>query len=184
MPRIAVTALAVVLAWLPVQVAAAQDDARLEYLFSRLHGTADRTEAKAIEIVIWNIWTLHGDETVDGEMRRGIEAMSAGHLPAAVEAFDTVIALDPDHAEGWNKRATAYYYMGRFDDSVRDIGRTLALEPRHFGALSGLGMIFLDLGREHAALEVFERAQAIHPHLAAVNARIQALREKLNGKVI
>ena len=91
------------------------------------------------------------------------------------------MALEPDFAEAWNKRATVHYLMGDYVASVHDIQQTLALERRHFGALSGLGMIYEAIGRPSAALRSFEAALAINPHLDATRQRIEELRRELEG---
>jgi len=111
-------------------------------------------------------------------------AMSQARFRVALERFDRMVAQAPDFAEGWNKRATLHYLMGNYSASVRDIQRTLDLEPRHFGALSGLGLIYDALEQPAAALRSFEAAVAINPHLGSINARIEQLRRELGGSRI
>jgi tetratricopeptide (TPR) repeat protein len=115
-------------------------------------------------------------------MRRGIVHMGQGQATLALAAFDAIVQKAPSFAEGWNKRATIYFLMGDFDSSVADIERTLALEPRHFGALSGLGQIYLALDRKAAALRAFEGALAIDPHLSSVREVVEDLKKELGGK--
>ena len=110
--------------------------------------------------------------------------MNTNRLDDAVERFTELIAAAPNFAEAWNKRATAYYLMERYEDSVRDIERTLALEPRHFGAISGMGLIFLQLGDEVGALDAFEKVLEIHPHARGARFHVERLRERLRGKQI
>ncbi|MCE2392509.1 MAG: tetratricopeptide repeat protein [Proteobacteria bacterium] len=98
-------------------------------------------------------------------MNRGIEAMGSGNHSEALEAFDSIVRAAPGFAEGWNKRATLYWLLGEHEASVRDIERTLALEPRHFGALSGLAMIRQEQGQVFDALDALERIARIHPHM-------------------
>ena len=174
------------LVFLPVALPAfgGQHDARLDTLFSRLKAVTDPSEALRIEETIWHIWTLSGDERVDGEMGRGIRAMRSGDYAAALQDFDRVVKMAPDFAEGWNKRATVYYLLGDFESSVKDIKRTLALEPRHFGALWGWGLIHRAKGELRAALSVFERAAAIHPLMPGAEAEIRRLRTELRGRAI
>lgn len=164
--------------------AASQTDPRLDGLFARLKAARDGAEADRIEQAIWRLWHVSGDAAVDGVMGRGLEALARRDYLAALEAFDAVVRAAPDFAEGWNKRATAYYLLGGYDASAADIERTLALEPRHFGALSGLGLVRLAQGDERAALDAFERALAAHPHLPGAETHIRALREKLGGRAI
>ncbi len=182
MPRRLPALLAAVLLSLPSGVAAGQDDARLDQLFARLKAAPSAGEAQAIEQTIWQLWSHAGIEKVDEEMAAGALAMAVGEYRAALKSFNAVVKMAPDFAEGWNKRATVYYLLGEFDASVGDIEHTLALEPRHFGALSGLGLIYLAIGKDRAALRVFKGALAIHPHLSAAKARIKRLRRKLEGE--
>lgn len=160
-----------------------QTNPALDGLFERLQTTADAAEAQAIEGQIWEIWVRRGEEIVDQAMARGIIAMGSGAFDVSLQFFDDVVRLAPDHAEAWNKRATVHYLRGDFNSSVADIQRTLELEPRHFGALSGLGLIYAELGREKAALKAMERALAIHPHLG-IKERIEDLRARVEGKGI
>ncbi|MFQ5620030.1 MAG: tetratricopeptide repeat protein, partial [Rhodospirillales bacterium] len=155
---------------------------RLDQLFARLKAAPSAREAQAIEHNIWRLWTHAGIEKVDAEMAVGTLALAVGEYKAAFKSFDAVVKMAPDFAEGWNKRATVEYLLGDFDASVGDIERTLTLEPRHFGALSGLGLIYLAIGKERAAIRVFEGALAIHPHLPGAKARIKRLRSKLEGE--
>ena len=167
-----------------VPVQAGQNDPRLDSLFDELRAAPTEEAARPIESAIWQIWMLAGNGAVDAEMLRGIAAMSDGDEEAALAAFTRITVLQPDFAEGWNKRATVNYMLGHIDDSVADIEKTLALEPRHFGALSGLGLINLALGRDRQALAAFEAALKVHPHLPGAETRIRELREKVRGRGI
>ena len=95
-----------------------------------------------------------------------------------------MVVIAPDFAEGWNKRATVHYLMGNYDKSLSDVAKTLALEPRHFGALSGRGLIYIELEDEKRALEAFEEALAIHPNLVSAAINAKALRERLRKREI
>ncbi len=163
---------------------AAQDDERLDGLFERLLSSVTVEDARPVEQEIWRIWTHAGVERVDSLMSLGIAAMSGGHHTHALRIFDHVVSLAPDFAEGWNKRATVHYLIGDFEASIADIQRTLALEPRHFGALSGLGLISLALGEDGAALKAFEKALEIHPYLPAAKEYVPKLRLRLEGRGI
>jgi tetratricopeptide (TPR) repeat protein len=174
----AVLALAVL--W-PGITAADQTDARLLDLFARLKTIGSDGEARSLEAVIWQIWIDYPDQEIAALMQRGIIAMANDQEEQALAVFNEVVARKPDFAEGWNKRATVYFMLGEFDASVADIERTLALEPRHFGALSGLGQIYLELDRKEAALKAFEAALAIDPHLSAVRGAVDSLKKALQG---
>lgn len=167
-----------------VPTVGAQNDPRLPPLFKALRNAHSAEEAAPIEARIWAIWTVTGDTATDGLMSVGIAAMGAERYDDALRVFDRIVMRQPDFAEGWNKRATVYYLLGEYRKSEADIDRTLALEPRHFGALSGLGLCELALGHEEKALAAFERALAINPHMAGADTHIKALREKLKGRRI
>lgn len=166
---------------LPDSSWADQRDSRLEELFQRLQSTGNLGDAAAIQQQIWQIWIEFEDLSISQLMRRGMTAMAQGDHGGALEAFDSMIDQAPEFAEAWNKRATVLYLMGRFDESVLDIQQTLDLEPRHFGALSGLALIYDALEEPAAALRTLEAALAINPHLGGTRERIDQLREKLKG---
>lgn len=160
-----------------------QDDPKLDDLFARLQQTIDFNEARELEHWIWSIWLDSGDETVDKLMDRGSRAMESGNFPSALTAFNAVVEMAPDFAEGWNKRATLYWLMGDYDRSVSDIDETLALEPRHFGALSGLAMIREAQERPEDALDALRRAAAVHPLLPHIEKRIQHLERNMGEPI-
>ena len=157
------------------------DEAALDDLFSRLPGAGEQ-EAQRITESIWIEWSKSGSAAMDLLLQRGRAAMEIGHLDAAVEHFTALIDHAPDFAEGYNARATAYFQSGDFGPSIADIARTLELNPRHFGALSGLGMIYELVGHPEMALRAFEAAQSVNPHLPQVNASIERLRSDLSGQ--
>ena len=184
-PRLRRWAAMVVLAiagMLPGAVRSDQRDARLDPLFARLQSTPSDQEAQAIEQRIWLIWSEAGEPGLAALMREGAVALAQGRLGAALERFDRMVEQAPDFAEGWNKRATVHFLMGNYQASVGDIQRTLELEPRHFGALSGLGLIYDAIERPAAALRSFEAALAINPHLDSTKERIEQLRRELRGR--
>ena len=163
---------------------AGQNDTRLNNLFERLRVTQDQAEAREIEGTIWEIWTKSENANVNRAMLTGIASMHAGQLGTALNKFNEVIELAPDFAEGWNKRATIYYLMNKFDRSVNDIAQTLKLEPRHFGALSGLGLINQAIGQNKAAIKAFEHALDINPHLSGLKEKVTEMKKiKLGRKI-
>ncbi len=159
-----------------------QHEAALDTLFHTLAQTRDPAHARVVEGQIWKIWLSSGDRTVDMQMARGVAFMNSGDFASALELFDKIIARNPDFAEGWNKRATVYYLMGELKKSVLDIERTLALEPRHFGAFSGLGLIYLASGEDRAALRAFEKALEIHPLYGRIASEAQRIRQRIKGQ--
>ena len=160
---------------------AGQDDPRLNDLFAELKSSETVAAAAGIEIQIWRIWSLSNDAAVDRMLAGGTAAINHGGYDAAMTSFNSVIEMRPDFAEDWNKRATLYYLMGDYDRSIADVERTLALEPRHFGALAGLGLINMELERHAEALAAFEATLAVHPHMPHARRmvkRLRALQEK------
>lgn len=162
-------------------VLADQSDGRLDSLFERLQETRDPTDAATLQQRIWQIWIEAEDATSSQLMRRGMTAMADGDHETALDAFDDLVEQAPEFAEAWNKRATVYYLMGRLDESVNDIQQTLELEPRHFGALSGLALIYDAVENPGAAIRSLEAALEINPHLQGSQERINQLREKVKG---
>jgi tetratricopeptide (TPR) repeat protein len=158
-----------------------QRDSRLDGLFERLQTTTDALDAATLQQRIWQIWIEFEDRSVSQLMRRGMTAMARGEHEAALDAFDSLVEEAPGFAEAWNKRATVFYLLGRLDESVGDIQQTLELEPRHFGALSGLALIYEAVEKPEAALRSLEAALEINPHLFGSQERIDDLREKLRG---
>lgn len=161
---------------------AAQDDPALPALFERLAAAGDVAAARELEAQIWSTWGEIDDREAAALMAAGEREMASRAWPSALQTFDQLISLRPDFAEAWNKRATLHYLMGNYRLSVLDIQRTLALEPRHFGALSGLGLIFIVTEQPEPALRSFEAALAIHPYLPGARTHIEALRQQLRGE--
>lgn len=172
---------AAILALVVMAGQAQADEKVLDDLFSRLPG-AGTQEAQRITESIWIEWSKSGSAAMDLLLQRGRDAMAEGQLDAAIEHFTALIDHAPEFAEGYNARATAYFRTGDLGPSVADIARTLQLNPRHFGALSGLGMIYELIGRPERALQAFEAAQSVNPHLSEVNASIERLRSDLSGQ--
>lgn len=180
--RVAALALALLGALaFPAAVPAMQGDPRLEPLFAQLKAAPDLVVARELEARIWVIWGEGPDAEASAQLAAGSDAMARRAWPAALATFDRLIAAQPGFAEAWNKRATLYYLMGDYPRSVADIEHTLALEPRHFGALSGLGLIFMAVGRPEPAIRSFEAALAIHPYLQGARQHVEALRQQLGG---
>lgn len=173
-----------ILLWLGGPAAADQDDSRLDSLFAKLHEDIEPHGARMVEQMIWGVWLESDSDTVNLLMQRGVKAMHDRRFEVALEMFSTIIELQPRFAEGWNKRATLYYLMGRFEDSISDVEKTLELEPRHFGALSGLGLIYTQLEDEEQALKAYEQALAVNPHLPNAKIEVKRLKKRVRGNRI
>ncbi len=156
----------------------------LDFLFGALKAAPDEISAKHVEARIWAIWLQTPSDTVALLMARAKVAMDAQNSDVALKLLDSVIKLRPDYVEGWNRRATLYYLRNDYARSLEDIEQVLAREPRHFGALAGLGMIMQDLGDEKRALDAFRRALAVNPHLEKVPELVKTLTEKVEGRDI
>ena len=156
-----------------------QKDPRLEALFERLNANDIKADASEITSEIWSIWIESGDGISNELIRRGILAMQEQRLDIALDHFDQLVKHEPGFAEGWNKRATVLYTMGRIQASIDDIQKVLALEPRHFGALAGLGMCYEVLGNDAAAAKAYALALTANPHLSRIHKRLQTLREQI-----
>ena len=172
-----VGALAAGLMLLSAGPAPGQDAARLDALFAEL-AEPGRGDWQRIEGEITRIWSRSGSAAMDLLLRRGNEALEAADYPVAIEHFTALTDHAPDFAEGWNARATTFYLMGEFALSMADVERVLALNPRHFGALSGLAFMFEAMGETEMALEALEAVQAINPNRPNINQAVTRLRQQ------
>jgi tetratricopeptide (TPR) repeat protein len=157
---------------------------RLDELFGRLKSTTDEVEADAAVAEVWRLWQRTGTPELDESMERVAALIGQGLLPLALPMLDDMVARAPDWAEAWNKRATALYLAGEHDRSLADIDRVLALEPRHFGALAGMGLIRIAKGQYREALAAYRRALAVNPFLKERFELIPALERKVGEKPI
>jgi tetratricopeptide (TPR) repeat protein len=131
---------------------------------------------------LWLLWARSGDPAIDALMARGTEAMQAGRHAEAIEIFSTIINTRPDFAEGWNRRATVHYLAGQLENSIADCGEVLKRNPGHFGALSGLGQIYLALQDYDQALAALRRALEVNPNMVGVEMQIRMLEEKTRAR--
>ncbi len=161
-----------------------QNNPELDVLFDRLKETLDTVEAAEITKQIWGNWYQSDMPEVVELMRRGEMSMRRARYDAAVKYFSQIIAKAPAFAEGWNRRATAYYMMGEYQRSSEDVAKTLDLEPRHFGALSGQGLIYLQLRQHEQALWYMNKALQQNPHLPALKYRIKAIQNMIDNETI
>ena len=156
----------------------------LDFLFGALKAAPDEASAKHVEARIWAIWMQTPSDTAALLMVRAKAAMDAQQADVALKLLDATIKLRPDYTEAWNRRATLYYLKNDYARSLADIQQVLVREPRHFGALAGLGMIMQDLGDDKRALDAFRKALAINPHLEKVPDLVRTLTEKVEGRDI
>jgi tetratricopeptide (TPR) repeat protein len=156
----------------------------LDFLFGALKVAPDDESAKAIEERIWAVWIVSPSDTTNLLMSRAKTAVEKKDLDLAVKLLDAIVKIKPDYVEGWNRLATIYYMKRDYGRALVDIREVLRLEPRHFGALSGLGMIFQDIGDDRQALEAFRRALAVYPRLPRIPDLVKKLQEKVEGRDI
>lgn len=156
----------------------------LDFLFGALKAAPDEVSAKHVEARIWAIWLQTPSDTAALLMARARTAVDAQKIEIAIKLLDSVIKLRPDYIEAWNRRATLYYMQNDYGRSLADIQQVLIREPRHFGALAGLGMIMQEVGDEKRALEAYRKALAVNPHLDKIPEQVKALAEKVEGRDI
>lgn len=156
----------------------------LDFLFQALKAAPDADSARLVETRIMAVWQASGSDTADLLMTRVRQAQNAKELDLGIELLDAVVELRPDYAEGWNRRATLHFLKKDFGAALDDLQQVLAREPRHFGAMVGVGMILQEVGEEKLALDILRRALALHPHLPRVEEMVQTLAEKVEGRAI
>jgi tetratricopeptide (TPR) repeat protein len=156
----------------------------LDRLFEALKVAPDEESAKYVENRIWAIWVASSSDTANLLMGRVKTAVDGKDLDLAIKLLNAIIDIKPDFVEAWNRRATVYYTKQDFGRALADIHEVLAREPRHFGALSGLGIILQELGDDKRALDVFRRALAIHPRLERIPDLVKKLSDKIDGRDI
>lgn len=160
-----------------------QKAAELPGLFEQLQSASNPADVASIESEIWQHWLTAPDDNSALLMSQLNHAMASRELSIALLLSNQLVDSTPEFAEGWNKRATIHYLMGDNDASVADIRETVLLEPRHFGAISGLGLILLRAGNQEAALEAFEKVLAISPGSPSANASVERVRRELGREI-
>jgi tetratricopeptide (TPR) repeat protein len=156
----------------------------LDFLFGALKVAPDDATAKAVEQRIWALWTASRSDTTMLLMTRAQTAMEEHDMDLAIKLLDSVIKFKPKYVEAWNRRATIYYLKKDYGHALSDIREVLRREPRHFGALSGLGLILQDIGDDKQALEVYRRTLSIYPRIQRIPDLVKALKEKVEGRDI
>jgi tetratricopeptide (TPR) repeat protein len=161
----------------------ADPDEVLDRLFAQLRQADGKEMAAVLENAIQAMWLRSGSPTADVLMKQAGEATEAKSYGPALAILDTVVELYPDFAEGWNRRATVHFLRGDYTSSLSDIEQVLALEPRHYGALSGLGAIEKERGNGRAALRALRRAKMINPNLDSIDDRIRELEQEYDQEI-
>jgi len=156
----------------------------IDFLFEALKLAPDEESAKAIENRIWALWLASGSDTADLLMSRVKQAADAKQYDLALRLLGSIIEIRPNYIEAWNRRATVYFLKKDYSNSLADIRQVLRREPRHFGALAGLGTILTEIGDERHALDAFRRALAVHPHLNGIADEVKTLTDKVEGRPI
>jgi tetratricopeptide (TPR) repeat protein len=175
---------AAILAVLATPARADQKDPRLPALFDQLKAAETVETAQPVEQQIWTIWSQSESDDVNLLMGLGVNAMARADYSTALDLFNKMVEVAPNFSEGWNKRATVYYLMGEYEQSRADVAKTLELEPRHFGALSGLGLIYLAEGQNDKALDAFRRALKVNPTMPGPQHWVEELKTKVEGEPI
>jgi tetratricopeptide (TPR) repeat protein len=156
----------------------------IDFLFEALKAAPDAETAKLVESRIWALWLASGSDTADLLMSRVKEAAEQKDTDLAIKLLDAILELKPDYVEAWNRRATMYFTKKDYGHALADIAQVLARESRHFGALTGLGMILQEMGEDKRALEAFRRALELDPHLEKIPEFVKALTDKVEGRAI
>ena len=156
--------------------------ATLDRLFERLAAAKTPEEAKGIANLIQRRWARSGSDTADLLMTRAQSAMKDKQLELAIELLDRVISLEPNWAEGWNQRANALFLAGDPIRSMIDIGEALKREPRHYGAMMGLGTILRQQGDDKRAMVAYRRALEVYPEMEAVKSAVESLKSEVDGR--
>ena len=156
----------------------------LAFLFGALKAAPDDTSAEAIENRIWAQWLASGSDTVNLLMVRVKNLMEKEDYDLAVRMLDAIIEIRPQYAEAWNRRATVFYLKKDYVSALADLRQVLRREPRHFGALSGLGTIMQDIGDEKHALDAYRAALDVYLRLKGVDDKVKTLTEKVEGRPI
>ena len=154
---------------------------KLDALFSELKRERNEKAAERIATSIWETWGQSGSASVDLMMAWSKKAMASRKFDVALDFLDQVVTLRPSYAEGWNQRATVHFMTQNYRKSMADINRTLTLEPRHFGALSGMGQILENTGSKRLALEAWQQVLEIYPMMRSAQNEVATLSEELAG---
>lgn len=156
----------------------------IDFLFGALKVAPDDASAKAVEDRIWALWASSGSDTANLLMSRAKKAADDEEFDLSIRILSAIIELNPDYTEAWNRRATVYFLEKDYVNAAADIAKVLAREPRHFGALAGLGLILQDTGDDRHALQAYRRALEVYPRLKGIDDKVKTLTQKVDGKDI
>ena len=170
-------------------VTAEERNNKLDKLFTQLKNTKELSSAQVIEKEIWEIWSIHPSDDRRGFrltelLIQGTRLMNGGELSKAYVVFSKIIEVEPDWAEAWNKRATTLYLMNEYESSLADIKITLVLEPRHFGALSGQALNYIELNLYEKAIESYKKAKEIYPSMKSPDIMIEQIKKLIKEQSI
>lgn len=150
----------------------------LDRLFGQLHREGAEARAATVEQKIWETWARHDSITAEVLLSQASKAMAAQEFPVAEEILDRLLNLQSAYAEAWNRRATLDFLARRYEKSLADIDKVLELEPRHFGALSGRGLIYEAMEKPDEALAAYREALSINPFMFAVKEKVKMLEKQ------
>jgi tetratricopeptide (TPR) repeat protein len=156
----------------------------LDLLFKALKAAPNDEIAKAIEHRIWAVWAVSRSDTTNVLMTRVRTAFEKHDVDLALKLLDAIVKIKPDYVEAWNRRATVYFTKKDYGRAMADLREVLKREPRHFGALSGLGLILQDIGQDKQALDVYRRVLTIYPRMERVPEIVRKLQDKVEGRDI
>ncbi len=170
-------------------VNAEERKSKLDKLFIQLKNTKNLSSAKIVENKIWEIWLVHPSDDRRGFrltelLTQGSRLMNRKQFSKAYEVFTKIIVVEPDWAEAWNKRATVLYLMDQYQSSLNDIKIALTLEPRHFGALSGQALNYIELKQYEKAIKSYKDVQKIYPIMNGAKKMIPELQKLIEDLAI
>lgn len=172
------------LAFSGLLLVSAPDFGPSDEMFDELLNAPSEEEANDVALDIWASWLESGSDAADLVMERAVTAQALGDLVHARALYDRVIAIQPDYAEAWNRRATVFLAQGDYSEALRDVNEALRLEPRHFGAWGGLGAVLEGLGAEEEAIQAYEKALEIYPLFSAPQRGINRIRREQEGRPV
>jgi tetratricopeptide (TPR) repeat protein len=156
----------------------------IDFLFGALKAAPDDDSAKAVEDRIWAVWSSAGNDTAGLLMTRAKKAADDQDYDLAIRLLNAIIEIKPDFTEAWNRRATVYFLQKDYANALADLAKVLSREPRHFGALAGLGLILQEVGDDRHALLAYRKALEVYPRLKGINEKVKSLAEKVEGRNI